>query len=335
MKTNTKKVVTFGEIMMRLSAGSHQRFNQAAQLNINYGGSEANVAVSLSHFGIFSEHVTCIPTNDFGWSVKAHLQAHGVSTRNIIAKGGRLGLYFLEEGLAHRSSKIIYDRFDSSFANLDPSQYNWEQILEGANWLHWSGITPAVSKQAADACFQAISAAHQLKINVSADINYRRNLWQYGKSPLEVMPNMINMSNVLIGGLVDFENCMGIQATDFESGCLKVQQKFPSISKIANTERISLSASHNKISALLWDGDGLHRSKEYELTQMVDRIGAGDAFVAGLLYGWLNEFSNADTLDFAIAACVLKHTVPGDVNTVSVKEVQDLVQEINVGKLLR
>ncbi len=331
----TKKIVTFGEVMMRLSTPLHQRFTQANQLEINYGGSEANVAVSLSHFGVSTEHVTCLPQNDFGAAAKAHLQAHGVITTNTLLQEGRLGLYFLEQGAAQRSSKIVYDRFDSAFANLDPAHFNWDEIFEDASWFHWCGITPAISQQAADACADAVRTARKLGIPISADINYRRNLWQYGKKVIEVMPALIAESDIVIGGLTDFENCIGIRESDFINGCKNVQQLFPSISKIANTERTSIHSTHNKISALLWDGHELLLSKQYELSDIVDRIGSGDAFMAGLIYGWAQKLSDVDTLEFAIAACALKHTVHGDVNTVSVKEVQALVSEINVGKLLR
>jgi 2-dehydro-3-deoxygluconokinase len=329
------KVVTFGELMMRLSPPSPERFIQAKQFEITYGGAEANVAASLSLFGIESEHITRLPENDFGKAAAAHLQSHGVNTKHIDFGGGRMGVYFLEHGADHRSSRVIYDRSDSAFANVTASQFNWEEILHGANWFHWSGITPAISEGAAATCFDAIRTARRLGIPISADINYRRNLWQYGKSAHEVMPALIAESDIVIGGLPDFENCMAIMASDFTDACKKVQQKFPAIAKIIATERTSIHSSHNKISALLWDKRTLLQSKEYELTHIVDRVGSGDAFVAGLICAWLSHWKDQETLEFAIAACALKHTIPGDVNRVSVEEVEALVKGVHIGKLLR
>jgi 2-dehydro-3-deoxygluconokinase len=331
----TKKVVSFGEVMMRLSPPPYQRLTQANQFEINYGGSEANVAVSLSHFGLLSEHVTCLPENELGRAVKSQLQSHGVETEHIVFAEGRMGIYFIEHGAAQRSSKVIYDRFNSAFANLNLALFDWEEILKGADWFHWCGITPAISQNAADACYQAVRTARKLGIKISADINYRRNLWQYGKTAMDVMPEMMAESDFIIGGLADFENCMGIQAVDFEAACKKIKKKFPNMLKIANTERESIHASHNKISAMLWNGKALMKSKEYELTNIVDRVGSGDAFMAGLICGWLMDKSDEDTLEFAIATCALKHTVPGDVNRVSVEEVNDLMHGVNIGKLLR
>lgn len=330
-----KKVVTFGEVLMRLSPPPFERFTQARQFEINYGGAEANVSVSLSHFGIETEHVTQLPENDFGKAAAAHLQANNVSTDHINFDGNRIGVYFLEHGADHRSSKVIYDRSDSAFANIKSSQFDWEEILKGASWFHWSGITPAISEGAAEACYKAIRTARKLGVKISADINYRRNLWQYGKSANEIMPSLISESDIVVGGLPDFENCMNIISSDFKQACEKIQQKFPSVSKIANPERTSIHSSHNKISALLWDSKLLFQSKEYELTNIVDRVGSGDAFMSGLIYGWLSNWKDQETLEYAIAACALKHTVPGDVNRVSVDEVETLVKGVNVGKLLR
>ncbi len=332
---NKQKVVSFGEVMLRLSPPSFERFVQAKQLEVNYGGSEANVVVSLSRFGIDAEHVTQLPENDFGKAATSHLQSNGVSTQHIHFGGNRIGIYFLEHGASHRSSRVVYDRFDSAFANINPSSFDWDEILQGASWFHWCGITPAISAAAAETCFNAIRAARKLGIKISADINYRRNLWQYGKSANEVMPALIAESDIVIGGLPDFENCMSIIASDFTDACKKIQQKFPSVAKIANTERVSINSSHNKISAMLWDKRTLLHSKEYELTHIVDRVGSGDAFMAGLIYGWVSDWKDQETLEFAIAACALKHTVPGDINLVSVEEVETLLKGVNVGKLLR
>lgn len=333
--SQNKSVVSFGEIMMRLSPPPYKRFFQAKELEINYGGSEANVAVSLAHFGIHAEHITCFPENDFGKAALAHLQANGVATHHIVFGKERMGIYFIEHGAGHRSSKIIYDRFDSAFANLNPSSFNWPEIFAGASWFHWCGITPAISAMAAQACYEAIRAARKLGLKISADINYRRNLWQYGKGAKEVMPQLIAESDIVVGGLTDFENCMAIKSSDFERACKEIQKKFPSVQKIANTERESIHATHQKLSAVLWSGNSLHRSKEYEITHVVDRVGSGDAFMAGLIYGLINNLQESETLDFAIAASVLKHSIPGDVNAVTIEEINALVKGENIGKLLR
>ncbi len=329
------RVVTFGEIMMRLSPPPYERFFQARELAVHYGGSEANVAVSLAHFGINAEHVTCLPDNDFGKAANAHLLAHGVATPHIGFAKERMGVYFIEHGADHRAPKVIYDRFDSAFANLDPSVFKWTEILAGASWFHWCGITPAISAPAAQACHEAIRTARKLGVKISADINYRRNLWQYGKTAMDVMPQLIEESDMVVGGLTDFENCMRIQSSDFEESCKKIQRAFPSVKKIANTERESIHASHQKLSAVLWSANSLHRSKEYEITNMVDRVGSGDAFMAGLLYGEINQLHESETLELAMAASVLKHSIPGDVNTVTMEEVKALVKGENIGKLLR
>lgn len=330
-----QKVVTFGELMMRLSPPSPERFTQASRFEVTYGGSEANVAVSLSLFGIESEYITRLPENDFGKAAASHLQGNGVDTTHIDFGGSRIGIYFLEHGADHRSSRVVYDRSDSAFAKVKPALFNWEQIFQDTSWFHWSGITPAISAGAAETCFNAIRTARKMGIKVSGDINYRRNLWQYGKSAHELMPALIAESDIIIGGLSDFENCLSITSSDFTAACKKVQQSFPSVSKIVNTERTSIHSSHNKISAMLWDKRELLRSKEYELTHIVDRVGSGDALMAGLIYGWLSHWKDQEVLEFATAACVLKHTIPGDINRVSVEEVETLVTGVNIGKLLR
>jgi len=330
-----KKVVSFGDIMMRLSPPAYERFVQAGQMEVNYGGSEGNVAVSLAHFGLNAEHVTCFPDHDFGKAAAAHLQAHGVATHHLIFGKERMGIYFIEHGAGHRSSKIIYDRFDSAFANLNPDWFDWSAILEDAGWFHWSGITPALSATAAKACYDAIRTARKMGVKISADINYRRNLWQYGKKANEVMPQLIAESDFVVGGLPDFENCMGIIATDFQEACHAVQKKFLTVKALANTERESITTSHQRLSAVLWNGNSLLHSKKYEVTNIVDRVGSGDAFMAGLIYGLIEGNPEKEVLEFAIAASVLKHSIPGDVNTVSIEEVNALVKGENVGKLLR
>lgn len=320
---------------MRLSPPGQQRFTQASQLEVHYGGSEANVSVSLAHLGLEAEHVTCFPENAFGKTASAHLRSHGVNTSHIQYQEGRLGLYFIEHGADYRSSKVIYDRFESAFAKLNPSDFIWEEILTDATWFHWSGITPAISEASARACGDAIKMAKKLGIKISADINYRRNLWNYGKKALDLMPDLISGSDLVIGGTTDFENCVGIRAENFEDGCKKLQKNFPNVTMIANTKRESLHTSHQKIAGKLWTKNAMLKSRSYELTNIVDRVGAGDAFVAGLIYGQLLSMTGQDSLEFAMAASALKHTVPGDVNLHDAEEIRAVVKGENIGKLLR
>ena len=329
------KVITLGDVMMRLSTPGFARFVQTDQLNVLYAGSEANVAASLSLLGIPTAHVTRYPDHDFGKAAAQALVKHGVDVSHIIYGEGRLGVYFLENGAMQRSSRIIYDRYDSAFANIKPGMIDWEVVMKDANWFHWSGITPALSQGAAEVCKEAIGTARKLGLTVSGDINYRRNLWQYGKTALQVMPELIEMCDVIVGGLTDFENSLGITANTFEEGCKKVMKSNPAIRKIATTQRESISSSHNKISGVLWNGKELLQSKEYDLTHIVDRVGAGDAFMAGLIYGILNNKTDQQTIEFASAACAFKHSVEGDVNLATVEEIEALVKGDNIGKLLR
>ena len=328
------KVVTFGEIMLRFSTQAFSRFTQSTAFNVTYAGAEANVAVSLAHFGIPSAHVTRFPNNDLGEAATQALRKYGVDTDSIIYGEERMGLYFLENGSMQRASRIIYDRFDSAFANIKKGSIDWNVVLKGASWFHWTGITPAISQAAADVCLEALSVAKKNGITVSGDINYRRNLWQYGKTALDVMPSLIQYCDVIIAGVTDMENCADISGRTFEKACLNFKQRFGNVKKIATTERQSINSSHNKISSSLWNGK-LIKSREYDLTHIVDRVGSGDAFMAGFIYSMLNEMDDQQILEFATAASALKHSIEGDVNVISVSEIENLVKGENVGKLLR
>lgn len=331
----SKQAVTFGEVMMRLSVPGFGRFTQAQNLNIVYGGAEANVSISLAHFGIGAAHVTRLPENDLGKSVVQYLNQQGVGTSYIQFGSERLGLYFLENGSMQRAPKIIYDRFDSAFAHIRPGQIDWDSIMKNAAWFHWTGITPAISQGAADTCLEAIRAAKKHNVPVSGDINYRRNLWQYGKQASDVMPALIEGTQYMIAGLSDITNCLGITDADFSAACGKVMKSYPGIKRITHAHRDTISASHNKIHGILWNGKTLLRSREHDLTHIVDRVGAGDAFMAGLIYGWMKNSDDQQTLEFAVAASALKHSVEGDANVVTVEEVEALVKNENTGKLLR
>jgi len=334
----SKKIITLGEVMMRLSTPGYQRFVQTDSYQVVYGGAEANVAVSLAQWEQDAVHVTVFPNNDIGLAATQYLRQMGVSVEHVYRAEGRMGLYFLENGSMQRSSKIIYDRFDSAFANFDSESVEWDAVFEGADWFHWTGITPALSENAAQMTLKALQVAFDKGLTISGDINYRRNLWQYGKQPMEVMPELIKYTHVIVAGLTDFENCMGIKSDDYISACVQAKKDYPQIKYITTTERGSVSASHNQLSGILWNaenesGELLH-SKTYEMTHIVDRVGGGDAYIAGLIYGLL-YMDDQQALEFGLAASVLKHSISGDANLVTVAEVEALVKGENVGKLLR
>lgn len=320
---------------MRLSTPGFARFSQADSFNVLYAGSEANVASSLSHFGISAAHVTRFPNNDLGQAATQTLQRYGVDTQYILYGEERMGVYFLENGSMQRASRILYDRFDSAFAHIQPGMIDWETILKDASWFHWTGITPAISQGAADACYEGIQAARKNNVTVSGDINYRRNLWQYGKTAREIMPALIEATDVIVAGIADMENCVGISGDTFEASCAAFKKSYPNTKKISTTERRSISSSHNVLKGTLWNGKQLWHSREYELTHIVDRVGAGDAFMAGLIYGMIEKKDDQATIAFATAAGAFKHSIEGDVNIATTAEIDALVKGENIGKLLR
>ena len=329
-----KKVVTFGEIMMRLSTPGHTRFTQASSLNIVYGGAEANVAVSLASFGIPAEHVTKFPDNDFGYSAIRELNKNNVLTNHVRFGEGRMGLYFLEQGAMQRPSRIIYDRFQSAFSNIQPGEIDWDDVFKDAAWFHWTGITPAISQRAADALHQALITAKKHNVTISGDINYRRNLWQYGKAPLDIMPSLIDHTHYIIAGVEDIHNCAALTGHTFTEACGALTKRYQQVKAIATTSRTTVSASHNKISGSIYADGKLYESREYDLPSIVDRIGAGDAYMAGLIFGWMNGYSHQDTVEFGTAASAWKHAVEGDANLASVEEIKSLVKG-EAGRLLR
>lgn len=334
-----KRVVTFGEVLLRLSGQQHQRLEQAAVFDVVYGGSEANVSIALSQWLNSTTHVTVLPENELGQAALQTLRKFGVDAQAIQLKPGRIGIYFLENGASVRASKVIYDRYDSAFARLEPTSIDWELILKNADWFHWSGITPAISASAAAACLDAVKTAKKMGIKISGDINYRRVLWQYGKSPRDIMPELIHHCDVIVGGKTDFENCLGIvpqgNEDPFVSTCKQVCEKFPAVKWIANTVRETIDASANTLTGIVYEGGAVHTSQTYTLHHIVDRIGSGDAFMAGLIHQLLRKASVSETIEFATAAAAFKHTIPGDALLATMDEVNQLVQGINIGKLLR
>ncbi len=333
--------------MLRLSPPGHQRFVQAQALEVVYGGGEANVAVALAQLGHHSAYVTRLPTHDLGQAVAMYLRRFGVDTGAIAFGGDKLGVYFLETGAANRASKVIYDRANSAFSEIGPGMVDWEAVFAGAGWFHWCGITPAVSQGAADLCLEAIGAAKRLGLTVSTDLNYRANLWNYGKKPVEVMPALVAGCDVVLAGEDVAEIMLGLQAEPMHGHdgatpgqvakfCQKFQQAYPACHTVAVTLRQSVNASHNSVSAMLYQGGQLYQAPTHDITHIVDRIGAGDAFMGALVHGlltWPGDPQQA--LDFATAAYAYKHTIPGDALVATADEIARLARLENAGRVAR
>ncbi len=344
------KIITFGEIMLRLSTPGYLRFGQAKQYDATFGGGEANVAVSLANYGMDAKFVTRLPENDIAKACLKDLRSYGVDTSSIVYGGDRLGIYFLETGAVARPSKVVYDRANSSIATIKPGDIDWKKVLEGADWFHWTGITPALSQGAADVCLEAIKAANAMGITVSCDLNYRKNLWKYGKKASEVMPALVEGSDVILGNEEDADKVFGIKPEGFDvtstggeidqrrfqSVGEQLMKKFPRAKKVIITLRGSINANHNTWGGVLWDGKNLYQSPRYDITHIVDRVGGGDSFMGGLIYGLLTYTGDDQkALNFAVAASCLKHTIFGDYNQVTVAEVENLMKGDASGRVSR
>ncbi|MGB5205198.1 MAG: sugar kinase [Eudoraea sp.] len=345
-----KKVVTFGEIMLRLAPPGFLRFSQTNSFDIIYGGGESNVAVSLANYGIPVSYVTRLPKNDIGECALMEMRKRGVGVDDIIFGGDRLGIYFLETGAVSRGSKVIYDRAHSSIAEIKSGMIDWEKVFKGAGWFHWTGITPAISQGAADACLEAVQKASEMGITVSTDLNYRAKLWKYGVEPEEIMTELTSYCDIILGNEEDAEKHFGIKpegldittqghdvkAEAFLSVCQQMMEKFPRAKKVITTLRGSLSASHNTWAGVMYDGKTLFESPQYQITHIVDRVGGGDSFMGGLIYGLLTYHEDdQNALNFAVAASCLKHTIKGDANLVTVEEVQKLMGGDASGRVAR
>lgn len=344
------KIITFGEIMLRLSTPGYLRFGQAKQFDATYGGGEANVAVSLANYGMDAKFVTRLPENDIAKACLKDLRSYGVDTSSIVYGGDRLGIYFLETGAVARPSKVVYDRANSSIATIKPGDIDWKKVLEGADWFHWTGITPALSQGAADVCLEAIKAANAMGITVSCDLNYRKNLWKYGKKASEVMPALVEGCDVILGNEEDADKVFGIKPEGFDvtstggqidqrrfqSVGEQLMKRFPRAKKVIITLRGSINANHNTWGGVLWDGRTLYQSPRYDITHIVDRVGGGDSFMGGLIYGLLTYTGDDQkALNFAVAASCLKHTIFGDYNQVTVAEVENLMKGDASGRVSR
>jgi 2-dehydro-3-deoxygluconokinase len=343
-----KKVITFGEIMLRLATPQNLRFSQAGSFDATFGGGEANVAVSLANYGIQVEFISRIPQNDIGEACIITLKKYGVGTNYVLRGGERLGIYFLEKGSVNRGSKVIYDRAHSAVNELKKGLIDWDKIFSDASWFHWTGITPAISQNTADVCLEAITKANGKGITISCDLNFRKNLWKYGKSAQEVMPEFVKYCDIVLGNEEDAEMTLGIkpEGVDIKSGKLnresylsvskKIMKQFPGIKKVITTLRGSISADHNTWSGILYNGKDFFEAPTYDITHIVDRVGGGDAFMGGLIFGFLT-YKNDDqkVLNFAVAASCLKHTIYGDFNLVTVEEVEKLMSGDASGRVSR
>ena len=336
--------------MLRLATPDYLRFSQAKELTATFGGGEANVAVSLANYGVEVDFVTRLPQNDIAAACVGELRRYGVGVNNIVYGGERLGIYFLETGAVARPSKVVYDRAHSSISTIEPGMIDWESVFADADWFHWTGITPAISASAAEVCLEACRVANRMGVTVSCDLNFRKNLWKYGKTAGEVMPALVECCDVILGNEEDAEKVFGIkpegfdvattegkvEQAAFESVCRQLVERFPRAKKVIITLRGSINANHNTWGGVLYDGERLYSSPRYDITHIVDRVGGGDSFMGGLIYG-LREFAGDDerALRFAVAASALKHTIYGDFNLVTVAEVENLMRGDGSGRVSR
>jgi 2-dehydro-3-deoxygluconokinase len=341
-----KLIVTLGEIMLRLKPPGFERFMQSPMLEATFGGSEANVAASLALFGLEAAFVTALPDNAIGDACVQHLRKFGVDTSCILRSEERIGTYYLEFGAGQRPSRAIYDRENSAMATIAPDAFVWDGIFAGAGWFHISGITPAISESAAQIALDAVRAAKERGLMVSCDYNYRSKLWNYGKTPPEVMRTLMPYVDVGIAGAEDCQIMLGVRPSEdqreagdrigyYETLSKLVFTEFPNLKMQAITLREGFSANHHGWSACMYDGSTFTVSRRYDITEMVDRVGAGDSFSAGLVYGLYTGMTHEEALNFAVAASCLKHSIAGDVNLATVREVRELIAGDTSGRVQR
>ena len=341
-----KKYITFGEIMLRLKSPGKMRFMQLPQFEATFGGCEANVAVGLANLGMEASYISFIPQNEIGDACVRELKKYGVSTDLVVRKGNRLGIYFLEEGSNQRPSVIVYDRAYSAIAEANPDDIDWGKALNGASWFHISGITPAISASAAELSLKAVKKAKEKGLTVSLDLNYRGKMWKYGKAAPEVLCELCKYTDIVIGNEEDYQKCLDIKVAidvekaEIDAGTYRIitdtiLKAYPTIKKAAVTFRESFSADYNGWSAAMNSGEKFIVSKRYEIHNIVDRVGVGDTFSAGLIYGLDNLDGDEAALEFAVAASCLKHTIAGDLPVISRSEVEKLVGGQASGRVQR
>jgi 2-dehydro-3-deoxygluconokinase len=333
----TKKLVTFGETLLRLTPPGYERFLQSPQFTAVFGGAEANVAVAFSSFGMDAAYVTVLPdSNPIADAAVAELRRFGVDTSRIVRARGRLGTYYLETAANQRPGRVVYDREYSAMALAKPGDISWDTILEGAGWFHITGITPAIIASAADLAMEAMRSARTKGVTVSLDLNYRRNLWNWGKSPQQVMNEMMRMTDILIANEEHLRMILGLsQRYDGRKLTDHVLNTFENVQGVAVSLRDSPDGQRHCWSACLNDRKEFLTGRRFDITHSVDRIGAGDAFAAGLIYGWLNFAERQKSLDFGIAASCIKHSIPGDFCRATAEEVHAMMDNSQTGRIHR
>lgn len=339
--TMEHRIVTFGEVLLRLTPPGYLKLSQTNAFAATFGGSETNCAVSLAHFGLKTEFVTRFPKNDIAEACLMELRSHGIKTDNIVFGGERLGLYYFENAAAQRVSKVVYDRANSSFFTVKPEMIDWDRVFEGATWFHWSGIGPGLSQDAADTTLAAVRAAKRHGLTVSCDLNYRKTLWQYGISAAEVMAPLLDMTDVLFGTGSEYQVVYGVKPVPYKvhdaaelidldayrTFFEQIQTKAPNCRKLFIALRNTLDANHHILTGLLYADGALTKAHTYAIDHVVDSVGVGDAFAAGIIYGLLHYPDNdATALEFAVAAATLKNTIYGDFNLVTADEVKTLMK---------
>lgn len=333
------KVVTFGEVIMRLSPPGFNKMKQSNSLDFFFGGTEMNVGASLAQFGLTVQHVSNVSDDFVGTAAIGCMQGYGIDTAHITKVKHPLGLYFMEVGSGLRASQITYNRLHGAFANIQPGQVDWEKVLDSCTLLHWTGISPAISEGAYQTLKEGLALARQKGITITADPAYRSNLWQYGRNGFEVLRELVGLSTIFIGGVNEVNEILGADFSRDEAGFIasaqKLMETLPGIATVYDKIRTGLSATHQKIYAQAWDGAAFYTTPEIEISDVVDRIGTGDAYAAGLIYGLETGMNIEQALAFANAACAVKHTIVGDVNLASVAEISEVAGGNTSGRLKR
>lgn len=345
----SKKIVTFGEIMLRLTPPDNLRIQQSRHFLANYGGSEANVAISIANYGGDVDYITRLPQNALGENCITELRSHNVGTKNILLGGKRLGTYYMEKAVSMRGSQVIYDRDGSSFTDLKPGMIDWHHIFQGASIFHWSGIDASLTSGLAAVCEEAIHVADEMGLTICCDINYRKNLWNYGKNPREVMVPLMKYCDIIFGSEGEYATVMGIPAPKFsavsdkdvvdkeayESFCKQVSAELPRCKYVYIALRNVMSSEHHTLAGVLYTGGRIMTTRVYDITNIIDCIGVGDAFVGGLLYAHTVYDDDWKRLNFATAASVLKNTIAGDYNMITAAEVEKLIEKEGNGEVDR
>lgn len=332
------QIITFGEVLMRISPTSNKKFIQSNIVEFYFGGTELNVGVSIANFGGDVKHISAVSDDFIGEAAISYIRKFGVDTSMISLSKRPLGVYFLEVGAVMRPSSISYNRSHSAFSEIEPEKVNWENALENGSWMHWTGITPALSKGSFDTLKAGLKLARQKGMTVSADPTYRSGLWNYDQDPKEALTELLHYSTIFIGGINEINEVLGTSFgysnEDFIEASKQLMQNFPSIDKVFDKIRTSLNSSWHKIRARMWNGTEFRETEDLDITHVVDRIGTGDAFAAGLIYG-LQQYDDYKAIEFASAACALKHTYEGDVNLTTLKEVTNILAGNTTGRLIR